>query len=376
MLLKNIKLQQSENIRNLKIDTSKHELILESAERIANDNAFDPEVLSYAELDVKNYSHVCLVNFADVHFFDQGMQKKRFDLASEFLKNTSNAYGVLSGDTFTVSTLSGASNAHVNKINNTNSALLGKKCLKKIKEKLLFGVGGNHDGEHGARNRDNGISLTRLVLDSINVNYFQYNALLKINVENHPFYVLVTHGSGKSSSKAACLDVINKKCTKIAERYGFCPNLVLTGHFHADVNGRYMVQVPVYKNGVLVSTRTQELVIESAPALQGDSEFTTAYNIDITKPNVNAFDISFMRNPYYNTKNQLTESPIIWSINKFPILRKTSDNLSAPATNYLSKYLEPANLKKDIDNLVAVHGVDLASLNKSLKNMSEEVKEL
>lgn len=367
---------KSKNIDNLNVDNKKYEMILDFANKVANDSSFDPEVLSYAELDVDNYSHVCLVNFSDIHFFDQGMKKKKFDIASNFLKNTSNAYGVLSGDTFTVSTLSGASNAHVNKINNTNSALLGRECLREISDKILFGVGGNHDGEQGARNRDTNISLTRLVLDSINVEYFQYNALLKINVYDHPFFVFVTHGSGKANSKASCLDVIKNKCNYIFSRFGIYPNLVLTGHFHADVNGRYITQVPVYKNGKLVSTKTQELIVESGPALQGDSEFTTSYNIDITKPNVNAFDISFMKNPYYNTKNQLTESPIIWSVNKFPILRLDKDELSIPAKNYLERYKEPNMLKDDIDKLVKAKGLDLTGLKSSIKNISEEVRSL
>ena len=351
-------------------------MILDFANKVAKDTSFDPEVLSYAEFDMKNFNHICLVNLADVHFFDQGMQKKRFDLASSFLKNTSNAYSVLSGDTFTVSTLNGASNAHVNKINNTNSAILGKECLSKISNKILFGVGGNHDGEHGARNRDTNISLTRNVLDSINVAYFQYNALLKINIDNNPFYVFVTHGSGKANSKASCLDVIKNKCSTIFSRFGIYPNLVLTGHFHADVNGRYLTQVPVYKNGQLFATKTQELIIESAPALQGDSEFTTAYNIDITKPNVNAFDISFKRNPSFNAKTKLIENPIVWSVNKFPLLRHNKDELSTPAKVYMQRYLEPTDLKEQIDGLINQKGLNLEDLKLSIHKISEEVKSL
>lgn len=376
MVNRKMSLVQSKNIEQLKIDNKKYEMILEFSNKIAKDTSFDPEVLSYAELDEENFSHLCLVNLADIHFFDQGMQKKRFDIASDFLKNTSNAYSVLSGDTFTVSTLSGASNAHVNKINNTNSAILGKECLNNISNKILFGVGGNHDGEHGSRNRDTNISLTRNVLSSIDVTYFQYNALLKINLYGNPFYVFVTHGSGKANSKASCLDVIKNKCSTIFSRFGIYPNLVLTGHFHADVNGRYITQVPVYRNGQLVATKTQELIIESAPALQGDSEFTTAYNMDMTKPNVNAFDISFKKNPYFNAKTRLTESPIIWSVNKFPLLRHNKDELSLPAKVYMEKYKEPTNLKSQIDKLINQKGLNLDDLKKSINKISEEVKEL
>ncbi|MBE5745798.1 MAG: hypothetical protein E7359_00715 [Clostridiales bacterium] len=375
--MKNRKLSlvESPNIEKLRVDNKKYEMILQSAEKIAKDTSFDPEVLSYVELDEENFTHLCLVNFADIHFFDQGMQKKRFDLASDFLKNTSNAYGVLSGDTFTVSTLSGASNAHVNKINNTNSAILGKQCLSKISDKILFGVGGNHDGEHGSRNRDSNISLTRNVLDSINVSYFQYNVLLKMNFNDCPFYVFVTHGCGKANSKASALDVMKAKCSSIFSRFGIYPNLVLSGHFHADVNGRYIVQVPVYKNGQLVATKNQELIIESAPALQGDSEFTTAYNMDMTKPNVNAFDISFKKNPYFNTKTKLTESPIIWTINKFPLLRHGKDELSTPAKIYMEKYKEPIELKGQIDKLINETGLNLDGLKQSIQKLGEEVKE-
>ncbi len=376
MLDKNSKLENSANIKDLKIDNKQRDLVLDFANKVALNDAFDPEVLSYCELKLDNYTHICLVNFADIHFFDQGMKKARFDKASEFLKNTTNAYSVLSGDTFTVSTLSGASNAHINKINNTNSAILGKECLNNIKDKILFGVGGNHDGEHGSRNRDSNIGITRLVLDSIKVPYFQYNALLKIEVYNHPFYILVTHGCGKASTKASALDTIKAKCNNICSRFGIYPNLVLTGHFHADVNGRYLTQVPVYKNGQLVSTKTQELIIESAPALQGDSEFTTAYNIDITKPNVNAFDISFKKNPYYNTQNQYSESPIIWNINKFPILRQTKDELSLPAKNYMKHYLEPKNLKEEVAKVIDNKGINLDNVTKAIKKLGEEVKSL
>ena len=184
MINKKTSLEQSKNIKNLKTDSQKYNMILDFASKVVESDAFDPEVLSYAELSMDNYSHICLVNFADIHFFDQGMSKVRFDKASEFLKNTANAYAVLAGDTFTVSTLSGASNVHVNKINNTNSAILGEKLLENIKSKVIFGIGGNHDGEQGSRNRDTNISLTRQVLKSLDIPYFQYNVLLKINLHN------------------------------------------------------------------------------------------------------------------------------------------------------------------------------------------------
>lgn len=305
MIKRKTNLQNSENIKNLLIDTRKYNMALDFASVVAESDAFDPEVLSYAELNFSDFSHICLLNLADLHFFDQGMSKKRFDIASRFLKNTANAYSVLSGDTFTVSTLSGASNAHVSKLNNQNATILGKHLLKNINDKILFGVGGNHDGEQGKRNRDTNISLTNNVLSAINVQYFQYNALLKINIDKNPYYVFVTHGSGNASTKASSLDVIKSKCQTICERFGVYPNLVLTGHFHADVNGRHLVEVPVYKNGKLVSTKTQELVIESGPAMQGDSEFTTAFNMQATTPNINAFDISYEKNPYYNKENHL-----------------------------------------------------------------------
>lgn len=369
-------LQKSENIKNLMLDTRKYNLALNFAGVVAESDAFDPEVLSYAELDFENFSHICLLNLADLHFFDQGMSKKRFDKASEFLKNTSNAYGVLSGDTFTVSTLSGASNAHVSKLNNQNATILGKHLLKNIKNKLLFGVGGNHDGEHGARNRDTNISLTSNVLSAIGVQYFQYNVLLKINVENNPYYVFVTHGSGKATTKASSLDVLKSKCLTICERFGVYPNLILGGHFHADVNGRHLVEVPVYKNGKLVSTKTQELIVESGPAMQGDSEFTSAYNMNSTVPNINAFDISFEKNPYYNKQNQLTESPIIWKVNKFPILKSKKDDFSMPAKIYLQNYLEPQNLDEEIKNHVNASTFDFKPLLSNLKNLTEEVKSL
>ncbi len=369
-------LENSKNIKNLLIDAKKQDMILDFAGKVAESDAFDPEVLSYAELKFDNFSHICLLNLADLHFFDQGMSKKRFDIASAFLKNTSNAYGVLSGDTFTVSTLYGASNAHVSKLNNQNATILGKHLLKNINDKILFGVGGNHDGEQGSRNRDTNISLTSNVLNMINVQYFQYNALLKIDVFNNPYYVFVTHGSGKANTKASSLDVIKSKCETVCSRFGVYPNLVLTGHFHADVNGRHLVEVPVYKNGKLVSTKTQELIIESGPAMQGDSEFTTAYNMPATTPNINAFDISFVRNPYYNKENQFTESPIIWKVNKFPILKSKKDELSTPAKIYMANYFEPQNLEENLKKYVAEDTFNFKPLLQNIKDLKEEVNSL
>ena len=188
--------------------------------------------------------------------------------------------------------------------------------------------------------------------------------------------MFVTHGSGKGSTKAAALDNIKQKCMAVCSRFGVFPNLVLTGHFHADVNGRYLMQVPVYKNGKLISTKTQEMIIESAPALQGDSEFTTSNNMDMTKPNINAFDITFKKNPFYNTQNQNSESPIIWSVNKFPLLRATKDEFTTPAKTYMEKYLEPQNLEVNVDKIVSKKGLDLEGLNKSVKKLAEEVKSL
>lgn len=369
-------LENSKNIKNLLIDAKKQDMILDFAGKVAESDAFDPEVLSYAELKFDNFSHICLLNLADLHFFDQGMSKKRFDIASAFLKNTSNAYGVLSGDTFTVSTLYGASNAHVSKLNNQNATILGKHLLKNINDKILFGVGGNHDGEQGSRNRDTNISLTSNVLNMINVQYFQYNALLKIDVFNNPYYVFVTHGSGKANTKASSLDVIKSKCETVCSRFGVYPNLVLTGHFHADVNGRHLVEVPVYKNGKLVSTKTQELIIESGPAMQGDSEFTTAYNMPATTPNINAFDISFVRNPYYNKENQFTESPIIWKVNKFPILKSKKDELSTPAKIYMANYFEPQNLEENLKKYVVEDAFNFKPLLQNIKDLKEEVNSL
>ncbi|MGN1208528.1 MAG: hypothetical protein ACI4TI_03570 [Christensenellales bacterium] len=376
MIKRKTSMQESSNIKNLKIDQKKHDMALEFASVVATSDAFDPEVLSYAELKIEDFSHICLLNLADLHFFDQGMSKKRFDMASEFLKNTSNAYGVLSGDTFTVSTLSGASNAHVSKLNNQNATVLGKHLLKNIKSKILFGVGGNHDGEQGSRNRDTNISLTSNVLSAIDVAYFQYNALLKIDVGGYPFCVFVTHGSGKASTKASSLDVIKAKCNTICSRFGVYPNLVLTGHFHADVNGRHLVEVPVYKNGQLVSTKTQELVIESGPAMQRDSEYTTSYNMPTTATNINAFDISFIKNPYFNKENHLTESPIIWKVNKFPVLKNKKDELSSPAKAYMNAYLEPQNLEENLQKYVDSKTFDFDHLLQNIKDFKEEVKTL
>ena len=53
MINKKTSLEQSKNIKNLKINNQKYNMILDFASKVVESDAFDPEVLSFAELDME-----------------------------------------------------------------------------------------------------------------------------------------------------------------------------------------------------------------------------------------------------------------------------------------------------------------------------------
>ena len=348
-----MKYTASENIDNFLVDKSHQIESLTEAFRRAETNAFNPEGMARCVLNMENFNHICIVPLFDLHFFGEGMRYDQLKTILTFIKNTANCYCFLGGDTFDLATLSSTTNLHNTKLTNSKTIDVAKLILSTIKHKMLFGLGGNHDGEQGGRNKDTNLSMVKSVLTSLGVNYFQYDAFLEINLlvrnqmgnyNTQKVSLLATHGSGGASSKAGAIDTTWKKCAGIMAKNNVYPDIIYGGHFHADVCGRYTIEKPIFdKNGMIIASKRHEILVESNPTLQGDNEYSLANSMSGTLTNINAFDISLRKNPYYNKATQDREKEYIVAVKKFPLLIPNTCKLTIPATEYSSdeKYKVP-----------------------------------
>ena len=361
-LQKEVKLTKSK--LNKKITTNdKHEVEeLKTIEKIAGFEQLDPEAMSFVEYTEKTFSNVCIVPLFDLHIGGEGTKLERLKLIIDFVKNTPNAVAILGGDVLDNATLNGATNAHTSKLNPDHALDLAVKLLEPIKDKIALVTAGNHDGLSGGRNKDSNMAPAKQLAKRLGVKYAPFNAMMRIKLplknakrnkkDTINYNVFITHGSGSAGSKAATVDTALKKAMNACSRLNVLPDLILTGHFHADANGMFNLSVNRYDDfGRVIGVMQKDVRVESLSTMQEANTYALANNMDITKANIPAINVCWLKNPYFNESSKTWEYEFLAQATKFPILQNNKNNYSRIAIEYLKHYEEDKKLEEDLREL-------------------------
>lgn len=344
---------------NILLNNEHEEKELKAVDKIAGMEQLDPEVNTLVEYNEKIFSNVCLVPLFDLHIGGEGTKLKRIKMVVDFIKHTANAVCVFGGDLLDNATLNGATNAHTSKINPNRALDLAVALFEPIKDKVLCVLAGNHDGESGGRNKDSNMAPAKQFAKRLGVKYAPFNALIKINIplKNAKYHkkdaisynVFATHGSGKCGSKAGTIDIAFKKAMSTCALYGVCPDLILTGHFHSNVDGVKEVKVPKFnEKGEIISEITKPVRIESTSSMQQENTYAVANGMDLEKANVSAINICWLKNPYYYEKTSKIEWRFWGQSTKFPILRQNDNKYTKIASEYQTKYCESDEVENNL----------------------------
>lgn len=303
--------------------------------RRAGSDALDTEAVVPITVTSK-FSHLCLIPLYDLHMFGEGFNLKRFQMVADYLKNTPNAYSFIGGDWYDNANVLSKTNPYNSKTNVTQAIDGSEELLESIKHKILFVLGGNHDGEFGDRVKPANISPAKESAKKI-APYVPYNALLDIKFEGNPNFGLkafATHGS-----MAKSVDELAKKCVKLCKMSNVFPDMIFSGHIHTELTFIKPISVPVKnKKGIITGYKNKNVRIEILPSFQGDNQYSASKGFNDGYTNAIAFDITCQKNPYYTAKTSDTEFEYILKITKFPILKKFSDEYTSFAKRYLSAY--------------------------------------
>lgn len=324
------------------------------------------------KVEEDNFKEIAFINFADSHFFGDGFTEERCSLVLDWIKDVANARVVFGGDTFDIASLSGKTNPHQSVLNNASSIDLAMSdhYIGKIANKTICGVGGNHDAAYANRLRDTGISPLKYALEKFDIQYFEFNALIKMKIGEHYYNILVSH-AGKGSNP---LDGGSKLAIDFINKTGIRVDALFLGHNHLSAHGVFTYQYKNYnENGKLEGIVDHQIQVFVDPSFQGENEHFLSKNIYRSNTNGMATILYEKKNPYYvegDTKNL----PFVLGVKRFPILNEHSNEYSIPAELYKNKMLErQEQIEKEINNYLKSQKIKV-KLDETTKTINSLVK--
>lgn len=176
-----------------------------------------------------------IIPLSDLHFGDNNCDIKLIGDIIQYIAETDNAYCVLNGDLMNSAITNSVSDTYKENLTPMDELALCVKIFGKIKDKILFVTGGNHEYRHY---KTNGIDITRLMCQQIGIEdkYAPEGAMLFLRIgENaNPEYrhrpilytMYMTHGSGGGKK-------IGGKLNRVEELSGIIDaDIYLHGHTH------------------------------------------------------------------------------------------------------------------------------------------------
>ena len=334
----------------------------------AGSTALDPQAVKVGHINSK-FSHYCLIPLYDLHMFGEGFNLERFKMVAKYLMQVSNAYSFIGGDWYDNANLMSKSNSYNSKTNITQAIDGSEYLLENVKSKILFVLGGNHDGEFGDRVKPSNVSPAKESAKKI-AKYVPFNALINIKLgDNFSFNLFATHGS-----MARSVDELKRKCMNVCASKGVVPDVIMSGHIHSNMSYIFRESVPVKnKQGLVVEYKEKNVRVEILPSFQGDNEYSASKGFNDGFTNAYAYDFSYEKNPFYNHLTKDTEFEYLLKITKFALLKKHSNEYTSFAKKYMEMYQEP-----DLD---LIYKNAMAELNKdniknSINTISQTLNEI
>ena len=302
----------------------------------ASSTALDPQAVKMAKIK-SDFSHYCLIPLYDLHMFGEGFNMERFKMVTNYLMQVSNAYTFIGGDWYDNANVGSKSNPYNSKTNISQAIDGSEYLLEQIKSKILFVLGGNHDGEFGDRVKPSNISPAKESAKKI-AKYVPYHALINIKLgDNFSFNLFATHGS-----MAKTVDELRTKCMKVSSTKGIIPDIIMSGHVHTNMSFIVREKVPVKdKNGMVIEYKEKNIRVEILPSFQGDNEYSVSKGFNDGFTNAYAYDFSYEKNPFYNSTTKNNEFEYMLKVTKFALLKKHSNEYTSFAKKYMEAYKEP-----------------------------------
>ena len=376
--LLNSKLSPAPNNSDILVSDEHEQKEVKKVDRVVSFKELDPEICGLVEYTEKTFSNVCLVPLYDLHIGGEGMRLDRLKKIIDFIKSIPNVKVLLGGDIFDNATLNGATNAHTSKTNPDRALDLAEALFKPIADKILCILPGNHDGTSGERNRDSNMSQAKQFAKRLNVKFFPYNVLIKMNLpvkgsKNNSkntiaHYTYATHGSGSIGVKAGAIDTALKKAMNICGYLKVSPDLILVGHHHADVDGAIEVKVPNYnEKGQQIGEIEKTVRVASLSSMQEANSYALANGMELYTSNMHGINICWLKNPYFSDANKENEYEFLAQTTKFPILKTSSNAYTKIAEQYKAAYSLGENFKETVKDTYSSY---------SISELEEEIQKI
>lgn len=340
-------------------DTDKEREELRFTQELARETAYDPRAIEVVTVEqpAPIFSHICLVPLFDVHGAAVGSNAIREEKAVDFVRNTSNAFCVLGGDTVN-SIIKADQNSHDDKFGNQRAIARAIDLYSTILDKLPLILDGNHDGENGNRFASSNMSPIRHIVDGlrsydrethswVGPQHCKFGAILEFQVPTtdnrrvlETISIYLHHGSGKGGASASTIDNEFAKAVACLKKP---VKGAISGHHHLNISGIISQRVPVYdEQGKLVNVLKNNVVVVSESTLQEVSNYALAGGFNPADSNVYIYDLCMVRNPYYTMKTQDTQPEYVMQYTRIPMFRKNSNEYTDEAKEYMETYREPS----------------------------------
>ena len=148
------------------------------------------------DLKGKGFEYIDVIFIGDAHAGHHNFDKKKFIESIEWVKQADNRYVVLMGDLIECLTKTHSPSAATPaKDPNDAQVRMMINWIKPIADRVLISIGGNHE-ERTIKSAD--FTILRGPMELMGIEYRNYQASLKIKLDNVSYNGYVHHGTGSS----------------------------------------------------------------------------------------------------------------------------------------------------------------------------------
>lgn len=177
--------------------------------------------------------YIKIIPIGDVHYGHKNCDVNAFLKTIEYIKNNKNTYTIIVGDLLETATKDSVGAGVLEESVHLREQITNMiKILEPLAKnnKILCAVDGNHELRI---HKMLGITPIQYICDVLKIPYQQYQSYVTINLNSVKYNVMITHGKGSGSSKAA-------RIKSIAKPSDVAPlmDLYISGHLHSDITDK------------------------------------------------------------------------------------------------------------------------------------------
>ena len=192
---------------------------------------------------VINADSVEILPFFDEHLGSKETDEKMIDQKIQYIKDHPNCYTFLGGDLIECNIYGSVGGTHGQKYQVNEQVEMMVNKLKPIKDKILFGICGNHEYR---MEKSTSLDVSALICLNLDVPYFKWEChyMLKLNSikakssnEKKNIYIYAHHGTGGGGTTGGKINSIEKLHFRAP-----LAHVLFCGHHHINLSSRKLIK--------------------------------------------------------------------------------------------------------------------------------------